>query len=281
MELITTQETLAEFMPNTLKTVAGEKTLFEKVTIFLKGAEEWLAEHIADITLIQAAGEKALMFAKAVVANEALYHAIPSLDLVLTPNGFGIVANQNVSPASKERVANLRQEMLTARDNNIEMLLHVMADLPAWVDSKFGEFFGSTLFPWIDTHLGQFTEDIAKLTMWDRYIYMRSRIMSIEHALEKSHFGPELMARLRLETLTGTLTTMHSKVVDLIHEATEHLLREKDHVGHKAAVGLRHAVDIIRKNPGDFTEWHNSSVRELWESPILYENKKENGGYFF
>ena len=30
--------------------------------------------------------------------------AIPSLDLVLTTNGFGIVSNQNVVPASRERV---------------------------------------------------------------------------------------------------------------------------------------------------------------------------------
>lgn len=32
---------------------------------------------------------------------------VPSLDLVLTPNGFGIVSNQNVAPASRDRVARL------------------------------------------------------------------------------------------------------------------------------------------------------------------------------
>ena len=38
------------------------------------------------------------------VVADALRRAIPSLDIVLTPNGFGVVSTQNLAPASKPRV---------------------------------------------------------------------------------------------------------------------------------------------------------------------------------
>lgn len=41
----------------------------------------------------------------------AYLRAIPSLDLILTPNGFGVVSNQTKAPASKERVAALTKSI--------------------------------------------------------------------------------------------------------------------------------------------------------------------------
>ncbi len=48
---------------------------------------------------------------KQAVALRAAYNAVPQLDLVLTPTGFGIVSNQNTAPASRERVDSLREEL--------------------------------------------------------------------------------------------------------------------------------------------------------------------------
>ena len=47
--------------------------------------------------------------AEAFVCYSASYEAIPALDLIATPNGFAVVSNQNLAPASKERVAALRE----------------------------------------------------------------------------------------------------------------------------------------------------------------------------
>ena len=47
--------------------------------------------------------------AEAFVCYSASYEAIPALDLIATPNGFAVVNNQNLAPASKERVAALRE----------------------------------------------------------------------------------------------------------------------------------------------------------------------------
>ena len=43
---------------------------------------------------------------------------------------------------------------------------------------------------------------------------------------------------------------------------------------------LIHIVDIIRNNPDLFQEWHSSKVKDLFTPPI-YENKKDEKGYWF
>ena len=45
------------------------------------------------------------------ICLRAAYDAVPQMDLVLTPTGFGIVSNQNTAPASRERVDALRLQM--------------------------------------------------------------------------------------------------------------------------------------------------------------------------
>lgn len=45
------------------------------------------------------------------ICLRAAYDAVPQMDLVLTPTGFGIVSNQNTAPASRERVDALRLQL--------------------------------------------------------------------------------------------------------------------------------------------------------------------------
>lgn len=42
----------------------------------------------------------------------AFYNELPQMDLILTPTGFGIVSNNTLAPASKERVENLKENTL-------------------------------------------------------------------------------------------------------------------------------------------------------------------------
>lgn len=61
------------------------------------------------------------------VYTRGAYKAVPSMDLVLTPTGFGIVNSQSLVPASKERVSalmeSLRRQSSDARDRLLMMLL--------------------------------------------------------------------------------------------------------------------------------------------------------------
>lgn len=70
-----------------------------------------------------AAGEELLNKVKPVLANLTYFEALPFLNLVLTGSGFGIISNQNMAPASADRVRALAVGLLEAAHNFLDALL--------------------------------------------------------------------------------------------------------------------------------------------------------------
>lgn len=110
--LINDNDTLKKYVPNTLKAVAGELSLFDKIQYHLLQAEQWLTDTFVSsetMSRIRSYSNNTplLHYCRIITAAEAMRHAVPQLDLILTPNGFGIVSNQNIAPASKERIERL------------------------------------------------------------------------------------------------------------------------------------------------------------------------------
>lgn len=60
------------------------------------------------------------------VCKRAMYLAIPSLDLVLTNNGFGVVNARDIVPAIPERVNRLRQQCYNDADLAFDQLLKAL-----------------------------------------------------------------------------------------------------------------------------------------------------------
>ena len=81
---------------------------------------------------------------EAYVYKNAAAESIPSLDLILTDSGFAVVSNQNLAPASRERVAallnSLRRQASDARD-----LLLLDLCKTNWVSSQQCTLVRSTL----------------------------------------------------------------------------------------------------------------------------------------
>jgi len=65
---------------------------------------------------------------EAPLAYFTLYKSIPFLDLVLTGSGFGIVSNDNIAPASADRVKALAVASLAAANNAMDELLFFLQD---------------------------------------------------------------------------------------------------------------------------------------------------------
>lgn len=63
------------------------------------------------------------------------YEAIPSMDLILTPTGFGVVSNQNVAPASRDRVEKLRESLRQSADDALYGLVSSLRSTD-WADSE-------------------------------------------------------------------------------------------------------------------------------------------------
>lgn len=276
-KLITNDDTLRQYLPNVFATVKGEVSLFDKVKVDINLAENWVIETFVSTntfnTICGYAEDNPIKIITAkLIATEALSWAIPSLDLVLTPNGFGVVSTQNIAPASKERVNRLIGSLADYRDECIGNILPALGGESQWLTSSQALFFGETLFPDL-----AITDQVKGTgSKWERYLALRPKILDIEASLAEEFFSPELMVRLRNEVLRKTHTADLARVINAIRGQVVDLLNG-------GLIRMRDMIDVvnhIRCYPDLFPEWHASETAKLF-SPPIFTNLKTDKGYWF
>ncbi len=285
MRLITTNEQLNALLPNIAVTVQGEIPLYDKMAPFLSMAEKWVcdvftSEPVLD-TVCSLAEDNSLRAATTqIVVYEAFRRALPHLDVILTPNGFGIVNNQNIVPASKERINRLLDTLLENRDAAISQVLSLVPAETAWLTTEQGKFFAATMFPNLEVTL-RFPK--SSESRWKQYLAIREKAIAIEEFFAAQYLSVELMDVLRSEVQSGQYRSMlHQKVCRILQAVEIRCLNSTDptawmHFEHNALFDL---VNTIRDNPEEFPEWHSSATAELYAPPI-FENKKESKGFWF
>lgn len=277
-KIISTNEQLTALIPNTLISVKGETPLFDKLAPFLALAEDWVRNTFTSEptynTICGYTDSNPIRVATArLVVADAMRRAIPSLDVVLTPNGFATVGTQNLVAASKQRVDRLTGSMLTHRDDCIAALLPELPGTSKWLNSAQAAFFGATLFP--DLSLIDALPP-AQGSRWERWLSLRPQILDLEASLAEEWYSPELMAVLRRRNLTHTLADTDRRAVADIQAHILGYLR----TGSFNSRRLADTLTYIRSHPDHFHEWHNSATAQLF-SPPIFQNKKKSPGYFF
>ncbi len=278
MKLITTDEQLRSHLPNIIASVKGEVPFIERLALFLDLAEDWVkTTFTSESTFNTICGytdsNNIKILCSRLVVADALRRAIPSLDIVLTPNGFGVVNTSNLAPASKPRVDRLVGSMLAHRDDCIAALLPEIVGASKWLASAQAEFFSATLFP----DLG-ICDAVGGATgsRWEKYLELRSQVIDLEASLAEEWFSPELMSALRSENLRGDLTEKRNEIVKQVKAQVVGYLRS----GSFNSRRLADIVNYIRLNPEYFSEWHKSETAKLFAPPV-FRNEKKASGYFF
>lgn len=287
MQLITTEEQIRKLIPNVLLSVKGETPLIDKLAPFLDIAEEWAKQTFTSETLFAEIckltdADLLRTFTSKVVVCEAFRNAVPSLDLVLTPNGFGIVNNSNIVPASKERVARLVDGLESERDRAIRLLLSALTRVEGWAATEQGQFFSASMFANLDIC------DLVGVRehQWDRYEELRGMLLDIEEHICTHFIGHEQYDAFRKEAMSpsGTSSELMKTVIRSLRVQEAQLLKARlsatEPLAPPSHSNLVHIVDIIKKHPKEFPLWHNSPISELF-SPIKYENKKEDRAFWF
>ncbi len=278
MKLITTDEQLRSHLPNIIASVKGETPLIERLALFLDLAEDWVINTFTGEstfnTICGYTDSNPIRIATArLVVADALRHAIPSLDIVLTPNGFGVISTNNLAPASKPRIDRLVGTMLSHRDDCIAALLPELPGASKWLNSVQADFFGATLFPdlaLVDRVGG------ATGSKWERHLELRSQVIDLEASLAEEWLSPELLSALRSENLRGTLTEKRKLVVRQTQAQIVGYLRG----GSFNSRRLADIVNYIRQNAESFSEWHSSATAKLFAPPV-FRNDRKAAGYFF
>ena len=289
MKIITTDEQLRSHLPNIIASVKGETPLIERLSLFLALAEDWVrTTFTSESTFNTICGytdaNPTKVFTARLVVADALRRAIPSLDIVLTPNGFGVINTSNIAPASKPRVDRLVGSMLSHRDDCIAALLPALVGASKWLASDQASFFGATLFPdlaIVDSVGG------ATGSRWEKYLELRSQVIDLEASLAEEWLSPELMSALRAENLRSDLTEKRSVIVrqvqaQIVGYLTAQAAARPDRANGGSFSSRRFAdiVNYIRLNERDFEEWHKSETAKLFAPPV-FRNDKKASGYFF
>ena len=278
MKLITTDEQLRSHIPNIIASVKGEVPFIERLALFLDLAEDWVkTTFTSESTFNTICGytdsNNIKILCSRLVVADALRRAIPSLDIVLTPNGFAVVNTSNLAPASKPRVDRLVGSMLSHRDDCIAALLPELVGASKWLTSSQADFFGATLFPDLDI-----VDAVGGATgsKWEKYLELRPQVIDLEASLAEEWLSPGLMSALRSENLRGDLTEKRSVIVRQVKAQILGYLKS----GSFNSRRLADIVNYIRLNEESFKEWHRSETAKLFAPPV-FRNEKKAKGYWF
>ena len=281
-----TQEIFESYCP-AFRDPLGET--FNNVRPYLEAATADLHERFAPGAHIDDVKDAAEAF----VCYSAAYEAIPALDLIATPNGFAVVSNQNLAPASKERVAALRESYRQSKSrytSGLILLLTRFADyvLPAALASlpllptaskcrDFGiyakgvSFFGEEEYAKVRPHLVEAEHRLAGLISEEQVEHLRSMQWIFENRtfrLDVTDINPAEMRLLQLcrEYLTAEVVS-HMESVDTLGRKS---LRTN------AAV----IIDYVTRHEFELPIYAASSVAEANRTKP-YENQANDPTFFF
>lgn len=193
-------ETLRQYLPNYLAEVEGEDSLFAKLEPFIFSSKEWLENKVLS-SLDILTGEHERLAIK-VVAAHAFATAAPSLDLILTPTGFGVVSSNAIAPASKERVERLIASLKDYVEAQLTVLVRICKADERWRQTKQGKYFCSTF-------LGDYTRVEYLPGETTSYEYAREIYLLLEARIAEGFTGRRLMDTLREGYHSGTIPSAH------------------------------------------------------------------------
>lgn len=289
-KIIIDDATLRKYIPNVLATVDDETALFDKLSPSLDMAESWLIQNLTGQKVFDkiVVGDRDTRFVNVAmfVVTYAFAMAIPSLDLVLTPNGFGVVSNNNVAPASKERVERLINSLYVIKSQCLTSLLPMLRADVEWHDSEQCQWLASSIiqdikdvekFPHRDVFGVRSNPEMnLSADRWKDFLLLREKCSPIEQEIANGWISSELMNRLCSSKATATWTKEERYLCKVLKNI---VLSSAS----KGALNIRHledAVSYIRSSPNLFPEWHSSATAELFTPPI-FKNEKKSGGHFF
>lgn len=283
-KIITDEAMLRKYIPNVLATVDDEVPLFDKLSPHLDMAEYWLTENVTGQKVLDriAIDESDTRFVPVAmfIVSYAFAQAIPSLDLVLTPNGFGIVSNSNVVPASKERIERLILSLHAIKSQSLTVLLPLLRADVDWHSSEQCKWLATSIIQDLNllTEYGDAKGPYKNndTDRWGVFLSFRRQTYDIEQEIANGWLSPQLMARLRRCEATASYSDEVQYLISLI----KGLVCTATRTGVLNRKLLDDAVSYIRSFPNLFPEWHNSETAKLFTPPIFI-NEKKSGGYFF
>jgi|GEM_PF-2584641 len=292
-----TNEQIHALMPYAFVEAEGEPTLLERI---MPAYEQ--QQHRADETYLQWTSNS--LYGRTPIVNptitdadrlsEVRFHldrwaalsaitmTLSELDLVLTPNGFGIVSNQNIAPASKERVAALKEALYAKQSAQWRLADHI------WHTTEvYFRYHLTQKAPWLTYYEVEKVFDEEQVPEIDR---LERRML--EKQLEDSLlflFGEDVTASLLRglywnDDFTGGSNysdTEHARLHPIAVKVKEVLMS-----GFRAGQRLfkdeqtDYILRVVTSDEAIYEEWKTSTAYKNFKG-TRYENKKNSRAFVF
>ena len=230
-------------------------------------------------------------FRRAVYATAA-YNALPTLDLVATPNGFGVVSNQNIAPASKERVAGFRESLRQYKSDSKDQCLerYYQEAIGITTDQK-----GPGGKDYIEIPADEilrsgviYSATVARengITMPDGHPVYEEELRRLEYKLASAEYNiKKLISRKQFYYEMGA-GRFGEKLDLMLRRLAAMYVMQADRRSVKDYENeiLDFMEEEINSDPDSerYAYYKTSVQRELRKNPVRYENRKEDATYFF
>lgn len=264
MEIIENNAILMAYIPNVVTAVEGEEDLFTKMIPHLNTAERWFSRKVAQGIKVSSEEEPIQILCRTIVACEAFRLAVPSLNVILTANGFGIVSNSSVAPASKDRTDALCESLIELRDNAIEQLIFALDGVGTRFVGTVFQGFEAQRMQGITTHL------------FDKFWEQRNEIFHLQRVLADEAVSEAVMKDVVNATYIDPAERTYS--IDYLLSLLPGII-VKQLKGESARDDIKRVVEYIRTHPDVFPYWANDRAASFWQDRT-YKNDKKSGGYW-
>lgn len=251
--------------------------VWNKVQRYVQGrTDSWQAIITTDATLPD---NVAASLATAICLRAA-YDAVPQMDLVLTPTGFGIVSNQNTAPASRERVEALRLQLRRDACQLEDAVLSYLAahNLMTMLRSRAGSLLWT---PTLCTLYGIRTPD-GREVLREEFDAMATALHAASARVADA-ISPELYAALvkRQYAADADLTpdTTPAAYAEALTMARQLMAAHVMH-GPGIADHTRHIINYIEAHADQLDEYRLSPTYQARHT-TQYENKQTDPSFFF
>ena len=202
-----------------------------------------------------------------------------SQDIIMTDNGFGVVSNDNIAPASQFRVDALERELTYRRDMARHNMINELRRVDGWAETEQA-LDNIRSFFWSPVLLRQYYYIDHKPT-FDDLASFRSNIDTAENYLRKQ-LSDDLIDQLLNEERKATFEINHRaaklKMLDFI---ALFLPKNDETIGRQDTHGsFESLLRFIEDHIDDFAKYRDSTAYKA-NHMQAYENKADDTTFFF
>ena len=202
-----------------------------------------------------------------------------SQDIIMTDNGFGVVSNDNIAPASQFRIDALERELIYRRDMARHNMINELRRVDGWAETEQA-LDNIRSFFWSPVLLRQYYYIDHKPT-FDDLASFRSNIDTAENYLRKQ-LSDDLIDQLLNEERKATFEINHRaaklKMLDFI---ALFLPKNDETIGRQDTHGsFESLLRFIEDHIDDFAKYRDSTAYKA-NHMQAYENKADDTTFFF